>query len=137
LEIWEGKEEWSPAFGERKWKLEIWAWRKEKRNGVQNLEEGKENWICGLGGMKRGVELRICRKEKRKRDLSGRKRGVELKMERKEERKWDLSLLKGKMNGNIILKERMESWVWKKEKSNGVLSLEFKSHSVTALKTHK
>ncbi len=67
--------------------MEIWAWRKEKRNGVQNLEEGKENWICGLGGMKRGVELRICRKEKRKRDLSGRKRGVELKMERKEERK--------------------------------------------------
>jgi hypothetical protein len=56
------------------------------------------------------VELRICRKEKRKRDLSGRKKEAELKIGRNEGKKGDLSLLKGKMNGTIILKERNLEW---------------------------
>jgi hypothetical protein len=88
------------------------SFERGKEEKSQNLEKRKENWIYGFGGRKRGVELRICRKEKRKRDLSGRKRGVggELKIGMKKERKGDLSLLKGKMNGNIILKERNLEW---------------------------
>ena len=56
------------------------------------------------------MELRICRKEKRKRDLSGRKKEAELKIGRNEGKKGDLSLLKGKMKGNIILKEINLEW---------------------------